>query len=547
MSPTPSIDCRSPGSPTWYEVHERSCPRTGGANEDATFWAPIQDGRVLLAAVADGVGGRPGSAAASRRAIRYARRHAEGAVPTLLFDPGAWRMALEAIHARMCRHESGGASTLTVLLTDGRRWTCAWVGDSHLYSGGGQRAETLTATGEKTGYLGGDHILARARTGTLRGGERLLLATDGIWKFVRHETLQTGLAGAPREILPRLFSEAARTVGGKLADDASGVVVSIVAEPDAAPAPDAAPPGRRRRRRRALRALPATGSIASLDRLELDPLARERLERVIGNRTGTIVLAGPTGSGKTTTGHAILEGLAGSAVVVAVECPVERAVPGVAHVDCEWHEMADRLRRACDHLDTDVLKGKMEDREQAEVLLRFGASGRLAVGSMHAPGAAAVIGRLADQGSTAALVAASLALVQAQRLLRRLCAACRVPARPSAVLLEALGIDGALLSKLRVTVPPVGAPVTLFRPAGCPACGGTGYSAAGGPLDRHVVACESLALTPPVHELVLAAAPAPRIHEVARQQGMWTLRESALRHALLGLTSLEEVGRVTPP
>jgi len=223
-----------------WAYFQDSRPRDGGVNEDATFCAPVHDGRLLMAAVADGVGGRPGGARAAQKAIQLTLRRAKSMLATVVLDHSPWRMALEAVHGELCRERGGGETALTVLITDGERWTAAWAGDSRLYRLRGGEVTLLTQPRWRTGYLGGERVDPQAISGTGEPGDRLVLLSDGIWKYVQADRFASHLSATPAQIMTRLLQEAGRLLSGRLVDDASGVVVVLGAPRESAD-PDAAP------------------------------------------------------------------------------------------------------------------------------------------------------------------------------------------------------------------------------------------------------------------------------------------------------------------
>ncbi|MBI4864129.1 MAG: hypothetical protein HY815_28305 [Candidatus Riflebacteria bacterium] len=208
--------------------------------------------------------------------------------------------------------------------------------------------------------------------------------------------------------------------------------------------------------------------------------------------------------------------------------------------------MATHMRFALDHGDTDVIMGKLEDAATYDALLEAGARGKLAIGSIHCGDAAAVFGRLMDSGVAVHRLAASIRLVQAQRLLRRLCEDCRAPKRPTRAELDYFGLDEAFLARVGLDFL-AGESIVFFESAGCSYCDGSGYvqGAPGWSTRDRVPACETLVTTPAIADLLRQGAPLDAIRQAAWAEGTWTMRESALRWALLGVTSLTEVVRVT--
>jgi type II secretory ATPase GspE/PulE/Tfp pilus assembly ATPase PilB-like protein len=223
-----------------------------------------------------------------------------------------------------------------------------------------------------------------------------------------------------------------------------------------------------------LRLLDPDAGLASLDALGLLPADGERLERLLSAREGLILVTGPTGSGKTTTLYAALARVLGrgGVNVITVEDPVERRLPGVVQV--QTHERAGlsfaTALRAILRQDPDVvLVGEVRDRETAAVAAQAALTGHLVLATLHTVDAVGAVSRLADVGVEPFKLAAALRGVVAQRLVRRLCGACRVPVAPG-------WTDARLLGR-----PPDGepawapAPPRATRTEPCDACAGAGY------------------------------------------------------------------------
>ena len=568
----------------WRFEHD-SRPRHGGENEDSVFCAPVCQGQLLFAAVADGVGGQSGGARAARRAVQLAVRKVQTMRAADALDPGIWRMVLDELHGRLQR-ERGGSTTLSILATDGTRWAAAWVGDSKVYRVAGTAIECVSDGPERTGYLGGDEAIPRSRGGEMHQGERLAVLTDGLWKYVPGETFRGLLASDSGHVLTRLIAEVSRRNGGKLVDDASGVVVEVtadaaVAAPPPSPAaeeaddevmwidedepddhiplpmsgdiavtgeafaislvlaedtddakapgasgqrataprtPAAAKPPRRATRKAPLP--PGVGATRALVPLGLDPLANERLVEAIRARARLIVIAGPARSGLTTTCRAVAEAIQ------------------------DERGLEPRSRYELGHRGDpgpEVVQAELDGDRAAATLLKASAAGREAVGALQSPCASLAIATLASWGMPLERVAATLSLVHAQRLLKRLCTECREPYPLPEDEALALGLTPHLLERLRLGFLDATA-LRPSRPRGCAACGDSGYT-----LDEehaHALACESLRISDDVRAAILRGAGPAELERLAHAEGMWTLRESALRRALLAETSLDEVRRV---
>jgi type IV pilus assembly protein PilB len=245
----------------------------------------------------------------------------------------------------------------------------------------------------------------------------------------------------------------------------------------------------------------------------------------LGEPYGAIVVCGPTGSGKTTTLYAALELLnQPQRAIMAIEDPIEQELPGInqIEVDPKGGLTFARGLRTLLRSDPDVLMvGEIRDEETAAIAFKAAMTGHLLLTSLHAQSAAAAIVRLRDMGVPPPLIASSLNCLVAQRLARRLCTGCREPyaAHPTDVgLAEAHG------------------PLTLYRAVGCASCGNTGYTG-------RVALYETLAMDSEVR--ALTEEPGEAIFDAAVRNGMRTLREAGIRLVLDGVSSIDEVRRVT--
>jgi general secretion pathway protein E len=249
---------------------------------------------------------------------------------------------------------------------------------------------------------------------------------------------------------------------------------------------------------------------------------RDTLQRLLTLPSGMILVTGPTGSGKTSTLYAVLQLLnTRERKILTVEDPVEYQLAGINQIAVRpgiGLTFANLLRSLL-RQDPDVLLvGEIRDLETARVAAQASLTGHLVFSTVHTNDAASTVTRLLDMGLEDFLLASVLRGVIAQRLVRRLCEACRAP----------------------YTAPPqLGSSVaTLYRAVGCAACNGTGYRG------RTAIA-ELLVLDAPLYPLILARADAHALRVAARKAGMNDLRSDGLAKAAAGLTSIEEVLRVT--
>ncbi len=238
---------------------------------------------------------------------------------------------------------------------------------------------------------------------------------------------------------------------------------------------------------------------------------------------GLIFVTGPTGSGKSTTLYATLRLLNSSdRNIVTVEDPVESKEPGVNQVQTHASiglTFASALR-AFLRQDPDVIMvGEVRDQETAEICMRAALTGHLVLSTLHTNSALAAIDRLVDMGIEPFMVASTLQLVEAQRLVRRLCTKCKVPDPQAEETLIKYGLDPM---------------AQLFRAAGCPACNDTGYKG-------RVGIFEVIRVTPKLRALIQGGAPLAELQNMATREGMASLAQKGFDAVAEGLTSLEEV------
>ncbi|HEX3864927.1 MAG TPA: type II secretion system ATPase GspE [Stellaceae bacterium] len=266
------------------------------------------------------------------------------------------------------------------------------------------------------------------------------------------------------------------------------------------------------------------GSLGFLD-YSLEPF-----QRVLDQPQGILLVTGPTGSGKTTTLYTSLLRLNSSEKkLFTVEDPIEYQLDGVSQIQVKPQIGLSfaQVLRAILRQDPDIIMvGEMRDLETAEIAIQAALTGHLVLSTLHTNSAAGTITRLLDMGVEDYLITSTLNGVLAQRLVRKLCPHCREPYR---VLRE-------LAAELNLPAD-AGAP-TLFRACGCDRCSGIGYHG-------RVAVIELLVLSDAIRQLILRRATLQEIHRAAVADGMLSMYEDGLRKAVRGITSLEEVLRVT--
>jgi general secretion pathway protein E len=253
------------------------------------------------------------------------------------------------------------------------------------------------------------------------------------------------------------------------------------------------------------------------------------VDRLIREPHGILLVTGPTGSGKTTTLYAALSRLPrGSVNMMTVEDPIEYALDGVAQVQVNPRiELTfARALRSILRQDPDVVMiGEIRDLETAQIAVQASLTGHLVLATLHTNDAPGAVTRLIDMGIEPYLLASSLNGVLAQRLVRKLCAECKAPYEPDAAERSAFSEGGP-------------APDRLYRAVGCGACNFSGYRGRTGIYELLVADDET-------RHLVHDTAAESQLRQHAVRSGMVRLREDGLRWVRAGVTSLDEVLRVT--
>ncbi|MDF2180738.1 type II secretion system ATPase GspE [Neptuniibacter sp. CAU 1671] len=266
--------------------------------------------------------------------------------------------------------------------------------------------------------------------------------------------------------------------------------------------------------------------------LGLDEALLKKLYEVLSIPHGMLVVTGPTGSGKTTTLYTALSKLnTEQSKLITVEDPVEYQLPGINQIQVKPSiglNFAGALR-AIVRQDPDVIMvGEMRDLETARICVQSALTGHIVLSTLHTNDAASSVTRLLEMGVEDYLLTSTLNAAIGQRLVRRLCMHCREPYTPLPEIVEELG-----LKKFSG-----GEPITLYSPKGCEHCGGSGYRG-------RVAIIELLIMNDTLRKLVMSRSDSGTIHAAAREAGMRTMYEDGCLKALQGLTSIEDVIRVT--
>jgi general secretion pathway protein E len=281
-----------------------------------------------------------------------------------------------------------------------------------------------------------------------------------------------------------------------------------------------------------LRILDKGGVDLGFDKLGFDDSTLPRYLDILDRPHGIVLVTGPTGSGKTTSLYTSLLHLNnGEKKILTVEDPVEYQLDGVNQVQVKTQiglTFANALRSFLRQDPDIIMIGEIRDVETAEIAVQAALTGHKVLSTVHTNDAASTITRLLDMGVEDFLLTSTINGITAQRLVRTVCDRCREP-------IEALPEIVAQFSLDRYTG---GNPITLYHGRGCEHCGGTGYRGRTSIL-------EVMDMTDSIRSLVLRRSEAQEIRQAAIEQGMKTMHQDGLAKALSGVTTLDEVLRVT--
>jgi general secretion pathway protein E len=310
-----------------------------------------------------------------------------------------------------------------------------------------------------------------------------------------------------------------------------------------------------------IRLLDKSAVMLNLDSIGIGADHLRLIRDVIHRPHGIFLVTGPTGSGKTTTLYSALSEINTPDLnILTVEDPVEYQLAGISQVQVQSKinlTFAAGLRSFLRHDPDVIMVGEIRDVETAEIAIQASLTGHLVLSTIHTNDSATGITRLVDMGVQPFLVASSLVALQAQRLVRRVCTHCAEPYRPTSAEIEDIGIDAAAFfsggQPLKVPMrdehgavipisaiggrklPPAG---HIYRAAGCEKCHGSGYSGRTGLY-------EVLTVTEEIRRLAIRNADSGQIKAAALAQGMRTLRDDGALKVVAGITTLDEVARVT--
>ena len=281
-----------------------------------------------------------------------------------------------------------------------------------------------------------------------------------------------------------------------------------------------------------MRILDKGGVPLNFESLGFDGIAMERFLGALDEVHGILLVTGPTGSGKTTTLYTALDRLNKSDVkIVTVEDPVEYQMPGINQIQVKPQielTFANALRSIVRQDPDIIMVGEIRDVETVRIAMQSALTGHMVLSTVHTNDAPSTISRLLDMGAEDYLLTSTVNGILAQRLVRTLCPKCRQPYRALPEVVEQMNLRRYVES----------GDIQLYHPVGCDECAGTGYWG-------RICILEMMTMSDNIRSLVMRHATAGDIRAAAIMEGMETMFENGLRKSLAGITTIEEVLRVT--
>jgi type IV pilus assembly protein PilB len=280
-----------------------------------------------------------------------------------------------------------------------------------------------------------------------------------------------------------------------------------------------------------LRVLDKSNLSASMEKIGMDQDTYRRFRAAVDAPHGLLLVTGPTGSGKTTTLYSALNELNNPEYnIVTVEDPVEFQVPGINQVPVKKEiglSFGNALRSILRQDPDIVMIGEIRDTETAEIAVEAALTGHQVLSTMHCNDAPGAVARLDDMGIAPFLISSSVILACAQRLMRKICPACKDTVSYPAAMFRDLNIPANFYDG-----------VTLYRGRGCERCNNTGYAG-------RTAIIEAMTITDEIRKVIIARGSAMEIGKIAVNQGMKTLRMTALDKVKEGVTTLEQTLVIT--
>ncbi len=276
-----------------------------------------------------------------------------------------------------------------------------------------------------------------------------------------------------------------------------------------------------------LRILDKSGVDLDVGKLGMDAEFLDTFRKAIARPYGMVLVTGPTGSGKSTTLYSALNAIKSDQINInTIEDPIEYDLEGVnqTQVQAEIGLTFAFILRSILRQDPNVIMvGEIRDAETADIAIRAALTGHLVFSTLHTNDAPSAVARLTDMGVQPFLVASSVKLIVAQRLVRRICRECKQKHAPAEALRQELGLSASDI---------------LYKGEGCEVCNGTGYKG-------RVALFEILSVSPAISEAIAEGATTDQLRKLATVSGMTTLREQGTAKIRNGITTVEEVYRET--
>ena len=280
-----------------------------------------------------------------------------------------------------------------------------------------------------------------------------------------------------------------------------------------------------------MRILDRTVVALDLNKIGMDAVLLAKFRQILKRPNGIVLVTGPTGSGKTTTLYSALNELNDTETkIITSEDPIEYDIEGIIQIPVNPDvgvTFANVLRAVLRHDPDKILVGEIRDYETAEIAVQSSLTGHLVFSTLHTNDAPSAITRLRDMGVPAFLITATVEAILAQRLVRRICSECRTEFAPSDELLMELQLPLDTARKYK-----------FYYGKGCARCNNSGYKGRVGIYELMIMSDE-------LRDAIAAEASGDDLRDIARQQGMTTLRESGLKLIFDGQTTIDEVVRET--
>ncbi|MFH1754008.1 MAG: GspE/PulE family protein, partial [Candidatus Omnitrophota bacterium] len=281
----------------------------------------------------------------------------------------------------------------------------------------------------------------------------------------------------------------------------------------------------------ALRILDKSQATLDIDKLGFESKPLEELKKAALKPHGMILVCGPTGCGKTTTLYSLLKSIdSPDKNIVTVEDPVEYDLKGINQVSIRPNiglTFASSLRSILRQDPDTIMVGEIRDYDTIDIAIKSALTGHLVLSTLHTTTASGAIVRMVNMNVEPFLISSSVILTAAQRLARKICTRCREPYEASKTVVQKMNLDKILKP-----------PYKFYKAKGCSACMNTGYRGRIGLI-------ECLQLTPKIKELIANKAQESLIKQEARKEGMTSLRENGMLKVAEGLTTIEEIIRLT--